>query len=438
MSRKNNPSHSFEQARHDMADAIRAYQPSPGVFRVEIRIKPIDQLAWLSAQNAQVKIFGADQEDNAAIAGVGEAVALSGNGKVDFTKVFARLRRYLNPAYPYLQWYGGFCFDAAAGDGPWSPLGSWRFILPRFELARYKDKMIFCCNLTAADKAGALKELAVLKPPSPGKGLKLNVRLRRDHPTPQAWRKGVEAVLKDIKAGRCQKVVLARRTDLVFKEKLDPWTMLKTLKKVTPRSYHFAFGLGDTVFLGASPERLYKRHGRVIISEALAGTKAASVAPGVLLRSAKDRHEHQLVVEAIADGLGPLCDQLVFDPKPRIRTLSNGHHLNTRFQGHLKDGVKDEDVLQSLHPTPAVGGVPRDFARRCIRRSESFDRGWYAGPLGYVGLDWAEFVVGIRSGLIKGKELSVFAGAGIVQGSRAGDEWREIENKIGNFIKIIK
>ena len=214
--------------------------------------------------------------------------------------------------------------------------------------------------------------------------------------------------------------------------------MLKTLKRVTPDSYHFAFEFQGVVFLGASPERLYKRQGRAIISEALAGTKPMGVDAKVLLNSPKDRHEHQLVVDVIAGDLGPLCGRLAYQHRPHIRTLSNGYHLATGFQGYLKDGVKDEDILQSLHPTPAVGGFPKNFALNFIHTREPFGRGWYAGPLGYVGLDRAEFVVGIRSGLVKGKRLSVFAGAGIVRGSNPADEWQEIENKISNFIKIIR
>jgi menaquinone-specific isochorismate synthase len=126
------------------------------------------------------------------------------------------------------------------------------------------------------------------------------------------------------------------------------------------------------------------------------------------------------------------------DAKPKVISIGNGHHLITPFEGKLKEDVSDEDILEALHPTPAVAGTPKDQALNTIRRTENFSRGWYAGPLGYVGLDWVEFVVGIRSGVVKGKELSVYAGAGIVKGSRPKDEWNEIENKISNFIKVIK
>ena len=431
--------YSFDQAKGVMAEYIRSLAPSLAFTRIEIKIKPIDQIGWLSAQDASVKIFGANQDDSAAIAGIGEALNCAGKGKVNYKKIFKQLRSHLTPRYPYLQWYGGFSFDASKTAAGWGRFGSWRFVLPRFELARDKNKMIFCCNFAGrVDKSRIIKELSALNGSSTKGRLNMEVSRRKDCPQAADWANEVNEVLRSISRGKCRKVVLARKTDLFLKEMPDPWAMLKTLKKVTSGSYHFAFGFGPSVFLGASPERLYKRQGRTILSEALAGTKPANTTAKVLLQSVKDKHEHQLVVEAIAYGLKHLCGDFTLDSKPGIKTLSNGHHLNTKFQGQLKEGVRDEDILELLHPTPALGGVPRDFALQYIRRKEPFARGWYAGPLGYVGFDWAEFVVGIRSGLINGKCLSVFAGAGIVAGSGSDDEWNEIENKISNFIKIIK
>ena len=214
--------------------------------------------------------------------------------------------------------------------------------------------------------------------------------------------------------------------------------MLRQLKKLTPDSYHFAFQFKKIVFLGASPERLYRRYGRFIESEALAGTMAKSVDPKILQSSRKNQYEHALVVDAIQAAFKDLCTAYSYPKSPGVLTVPCGHHLMTKFQGQLKDGVNDEDILQSLHPTPALGGSPRQRALAIIRKLEGFSRGWYGAPIGYVGWDGAEFVVGIRSGLACGKKLSVFAGAGIVQGSKPQEEWDEVENKISNFIKIIR
>ena len=258
---------------------------------------------------------------------------------------------------------------------------------------------------------------------------------RVDQPDQKLWQKGVDKILADRSV---EKVVLARKTSLYFKQAPDPWAMLRQLKAVTPDSYHFAFQFKKTVFLGASPERLYRRYARCIESEALAGTMPKSTSPEQLQNSYKNKYEHALVVDAIDASFKRLCTVFNRGKTPGILTLANGHHLITKFQGQLKDGINDEDILQSLHPTPALGGSPRQKAMAIIRKLEGFSRGWYGAPIGYVGLDWAEFVVGIRSGLASAKKLSVFAGAGIVQGSKAGDEWDEVENKISNFLSVIR
>ena len=430
---------SFAKAKALMADAIKSYKPSVAIVRHEFSIKPIDQILWLSAQHSDMKVYGANQEETASIAGLGQATSVNGKGAVDYKKVFEQLRQHLNPKYPYLQWYGGFGFDPKKIDKAWDGFDSWGFVIPRFELARDHNRMIFCCNLCSPiNQKKILKQLDNLKEASSVSSITLNVHNRRDFPDAVAWSRGVNTILKSIHESKTEKVVLARKTDFDLKENVNAWCILYNLKKVTPNSYHFAFEFNNRVFLGASPERLYKRFGRMLSTEALAGTKPAAVKPEVLLNSSKDVYEHQIVVRAIDEALKPLSKTVRINPKPLIKKLSNGIHLHTPIDAELKASVCDEDILKSLHPTPALGGKPTALALSLIRRLEPFGRGWYGGPVGYVGLDWAEFVVGIRSGLLYKKKLSVYAGAGIVKGSDPSDEWDEIENKISNFFRIIK
>ncbi len=195
--------------------------------------------------------------------------------------------------------------------------------------------------------------------------------------------------------------------------------------------------------MGASPERLFARLNNAIESEALAGTRPRGKndsddnrLKGELKSSGKEQHEHKVVVRMINSKLVPLCQSLVVHHQ-EILSVPNGHHLRTRIQGVLNDGVLDEDVFAALHPTPAVGGEPTETALTLIEELEGFSRGWYAGAVGYVGLDQTEFVVAIRSALVHGRQMVVYAGAGIVEGSTAKDEWQEIEHKIGNFLKVL-
>jgi menaquinone-specific isochorismate synthase len=448
---------SLEKAKEQMSARLAVYKPSKSIERIEIKIHPVDMLSWLSFQGDEVKVYGANQSDTMSIAGIGQAACVTGRRLGSFKRVFKQLRSFLSPEYPYLQWYGGFCFDERHLDSHWKGFGAYRFVLPRFELAAQRGKMIFCCNLMGRENiADILKQLDKIIIPcvSSGPGLGLPQRARKslrslgmplprspddmkriDQPDQKLWQKDVDKILA---RGSVEKVVLARKTSLYFKQAPDPWAMLRQLKAGTPNSYHFAFQFRKTVFLGASPERLFRRWARCIESEALAGTMPKSTDPKQLKNSGKNKHEHALVVDAINASFKGFCTVFKQGKTPSVLTLANGHHLITKFQGQLKDGIKDEDVLQSLHPTPALGGTPRKQAMAIIRKLEGFSRGWYGAPIGYVGLDWAEFVVGIRSGLLNAKKLSVFAGAGIVQGSEALEEWDEVENKISNFIKIIR
>jgi len=435
---------SLKEAQDQMSSFVAAYKPSQSIERIEIKIHPVDMISWLSLQKDEVKIYGANQSDTVSIAGIGQAVCVRDKRLGSFKKVFKQLRSFLSPKYPYLQWYGGFCFDERHLDADWNGFGAYRFVLPRFELAAQNGKMIFCCNLKGRENiADILKQLSKIVIPIKTCGNDMreggtcgNDMMRRsDNPDQKFWQKDVDSILADRSV---EKVVLARKTSLYFKQAPDPWAMLRQLKAVTPNSYHFAFQFKKTVFLGASPERLFRRYQRSIESEALAGTMPKSTGPKQLLNSSKNKHEHALVVDAINASFKKFCESFSREKRPGILTLANGHHLITKFQGQLKDGINDEDILQFLHPTPALAGTPKKQAMAIIRKLEGFSRGWYGAPIGYVGLDWAEFVVGIRSGLVSTKKLSVFAGAGIVRGSEAAAEWDEVENKISNFIKIIR
>jgi menaquinone-specific isochorismate synthase len=120
-----------------------------------------------------------------------------------------------------------------------------------------------------------------------------------------------------------------------------------------------------------------------------------------------------------------------------VLKLHQCQHLRTHIEGILEQDNTDADLLRTLHPTPAVGGLPKEGAVRWIAEAEPFDRGWFAGPVGWIGGDSAEFAVGIRSGLVSDTTLSLYAGAGIVPGSEAEQEWAEIENKLSPFVGIL-
>ena len=235
--------------------------------------------------------------------------------------------------------------------------------------------------------------------------------------------------------------MLARRAGLEFDGELDGIALVRELWKATPGCFHFYVEPEPgAAFVGASPERLYRREGRVVSSEAVAGTRprGASLSDDDdlrddLLGSEKDRMEHGFVKIGIGEALRPLCENVEVERGVSEMRLASRRHLVSRVRAGLHDGVTDADLLGALHPTPAVGGYPKEGAIGDIRSLEPFDRGWYAGPVGWVGTEGAEFAVGIRSGLVSGRSLALFSGAGIVAGSTPEAEWAEVEQKIEDF-----
>ncbi len=240
-------------------------------------------------------------------------------------------------------------------------------------------------------------------------------------------------------------MVLARKATFSFQHAPDPVVLLKQLQAATPNCFHYLFqpDPGHT-FVGATPERLFRREGRTVWSEAVAGTRPRGTTAladeqlrDELLHSEKDQREHAYVRDSILAALAPSCADLRIDAAASEMMLAQGRHLVSEVQGVLHEGVDTLDLLLDLHPTPAVGGFPREDALEAIRRLEPFDRGWYAGPVGWVGKDAAEFAVALRCGLIRDRQLSLFSGAGIVRGSIPASEWDEIEYKTMDFVRVL-
>jgi menaquinone-specific isochorismate synthase len=260
------------------------------------------------------------------------------------------------------------------------------------------------------------------------------------------YRAAVARALERIDAGEFRKIVLARAKDIQAEQSLHPLEMLNGLRQRFPDCYSFSFtdGKGPS-FIGASPERLVRVSKNILETEALAGSmrRGASASEdaalaGALLASDKDRREQQEVLDDIVARLTPLGLTLEFSPKPQLRRLANVQHLHTPVRAALPEGVRLLDVLGALHPTPAVGGSPRDAAVAHIRELEGFPRGLYAGALGWMNArGGGEFFVGLRSALVEGSRARLYAGAGIVAGSTPEKEFAETELKFQAILEAL-
>ena len=455
------PAHTTDRIvdlRDDMARRIaRSGKAANGdgdaaVFRrVTLPLAGVDPLAWLNLQPSPVKVYWGSRDRALEAAGIGAAHRFTAAGTAEADRALAGVARCLERSEAGLRCYGGMRFyEPLDGDASWRRFPPGLFIVPQFELIREGADACLVCNLPAAagetEIEGILAslndmvfDLALPENPFPAP------RARRDTPDRAGWTRNVDRALAALAGGDLEKIVLARRTDLAFDHPISPVALLRRLKTVTPDCFHFCLQLdAETAFVGASPERLYRRAGRDLESEAVAGTRPrGSTMAGdrelgrALQESDKDRREHLFVSDAIRTALEPAAAALTVEPDVRLLKLARGQHLFTGVRAVLADGVGDPELLARLHPTPAVGGCPTGAAVARMREWEGFDRGWYAAPVGWVGRDGAEFAVGIRSALVRGAGLSLFSGAGIVAGSTPDSEWEEIENKIEDFIRIL-
>lgn len=422
------------------------------VVRVVVPIAPVPAFAWLHAQTLWPRCYWSGRDDDLEVAAVGAADACVGSPTATYDTLRLQLDRVLAQSDPEVRYFGGFRFDreAAADDG-WARFGTYRFVLPRFEIRQEGDEALLACNLVLprdrarhAEITAAVEQLAFPAFPLAGT-LPLPVA-RTDGPDEAGWTRNIAWALAAFREGALEKVVLARKAVFDFNEPLDPMLLLQRLRAATPGCFHFCFQpeAAAAAFVGATPERLFRRSGRGVWSEAVAGTRPRGTSAQAdealgeeLLHSEKDLREHAYVRISIRDNLAPLCETLHVDEQPSEMKLARGRHLYAGVRGTLREGVAGSDVMWALHPTPAVGGYPTAPALAAIRRLEPFDRGWYAGPVGWIGSEGAEFAVAIRSGLVAPRRLSLFSGAGIVEGSTAPSEWAEIEQKISDFVKVL-
>lgn len=266
-------------------------------------------------------------------------------------------------------------------------------------------------------------------------------------PAPEGYAAAVARALAAIAAGRIHKVVLARRLDACFDRPLATAPFLRRLREEEPSSTTFAIPLaGGGRFVGLSPELLIERRGAQVRSQPLAGTvgrgrpELDEEAITDFLRSDKDRLEHQLVVEAVANALRPSCRQLEVPATPSLVRLRWVAHLGTPIAGTLRPGHRPSalDLVAALHPTPAVGGTPRRGALELIDELEPASRGHWAGPVGWVDADGdGQWVIGIRSATVEGRRARLWAGAGIVAGSRPRAELDETTAKLAPVLDAL-
>jgi menaquinone-specific isochorismate synthase len=314
-------------------------------------------------------------------------------------------------------------------------------VLPRWQLSRQGRHCWLRLQRTLGGKVTArqlaeelweaarrLERLAVAPPATPPA---IQATVRRESAWQQGYATTLTRALELVEGGALRKLVLAVRQELCLDRGLDPLLMLDHLRSSQPGSCRFLWQRSARdALLGASPERLLTVRQGQLRCDALAGT-ASRAAAGSLLHSAKDRHEHELVVEAITAVLQQMDLQPRRPRHPRLARHGGLVHLHTPITATLH-GHSALGLAGSLHPTPAVAGLPRREAMGWLRSLEPFERGHYAAPIGWIDTAGdTDLRVAIRSGTVRGERLELTAGAGLVPGSQPERELQEVTLKLG-------
>jgi salicylate biosynthesis isochorismate synthase len=378
------------------------------------------------------------------LVGLGTAWRSSSSGERRFHEIQKALE---STGKPDLKAFVGFSFlPDGATSGIWDGYEPAEVFLPRISIERFSGRSKLTVIVPASDESAPTMDLlASIKHPEWQAVMDLGDHSIESHPPVTEWAECVSDAVGAINRGDLDKVVLARSVMVRSTEPVAILRVFRALATEYPQCYTFAWKSGDAVFMGASPELLADVKGRQLHSNPLAGSAPRGegesedtlLAHG-LMHSSKDREEHALVVDDLAERLAPLTVSLQVPETPSLKQMATVQHLSTEIEGELNEGVGVLDVIEASHPTPAVGGVARETAVAYIEANEVIDRGWYTGGVGWMnGTGDGAICIGLRCGLIRGDTTHVFAGAGIVADSEPNAELVETRLKLRPLMDLL-
>jgi salicylate biosynthesis isochorismate synthase len=423
--------------------------------------------------------FEQPDRDGAALAALGEAVRLSDSGPERFASIVGRWRTLAatavgdrseaagskNRGSPSEEedWsgplaLGGFAFSPGGGASPaWEGFEPASLIVPELVIRRVLApartvRMMLTALLAPDDTAEEAlarleqrleelreQELPLLDPAPAGR-----YRVVSAMP-PEHYEAGVERATELIARGEFEKIVLAREVEVHAPLAYEPAAVLAALRNAFPGCFCFCVGRGETTFVAASPELLVRREGQRVSTLALAGSTRRSADPALdehlgeqLLRSECARREHGIVVRRIERMLRPHAVWVAAAPEPTLARIANIQHLATPIRAQLAGPLEALELVELMHPTPAVGGEPLERVEPLIPALEGLDRGWYSGPVGWTDASGdGEFCVALRCALLRGGLARCYAGNGIVRESDPAAELAETEVKLAALLPLL-
>lgn len=453
--------------RDVVLQALDGAAEGPSLLTLSMPIADIDPLAALEilGHATSYRYYWEHPEQQFAIA-AGESLVRIGTQQTDrFRAVSSKMEMWKRRSHNHStiahsltgpHFLGGYAFHDRPQSHHWRPFGNAGFVIPEWLIVRDGQLTLLTLASLVRDTdtpdgvteafRSRLQDVLRQLESMPGADAAEDASGPAFSDDGHAWdadhdafRRNVAMATRRIGDGEFQKVVLAREVRIALRRPLRVTHMLNHLRSHYPTCYVFLHQVNrGAAFIGASPERLVSFQRSVVLTEGLAGThprgKTATEDAQLeknLLQSGKDLHEHRFVVDAIAERLGRYTDAVHYPAQPGIRKYRNVQHLYTPVSAELPDETPPMSIIEALHPTPAVGGHPLPEALARLQDLEHFDRGWFAGPLGWTNTQGrGEFCVAIRSGLIEEGRVRLFAGCGIVAGSDPDAEWAETQMKL--------
>jgi salicylate biosynthesis isochorismate synthase len=413
-------------------------------------------------------VFEQPDRGEAALAGLGEVACLENAGPDRFASVADRWRSLSaravadspgDPAGGGPVAVGGFALAPDGGASPaWSGFEPASLVVPEVAFAREEHAGERRVRLTLAalahpDDTGEemfarliqrLEELSgpplPLLDPAPTGRFQVSSGMPPEH-----YEAAVSRAVELIRAGRLQKIVLAREVQVHAPREYDPAAVFGVLRDAFPSCFVFCIGRGDATLVAASPELLVRREGQRVSTIALAGSTRRSADPAVdahlgeqLMRDPSYREEHAIVARRIERTLNRYAIWVATAPEPTLVRIANIQHLATPIRAQLAAPVEAIELAGLMHPTPAVGGEPSGAALELIPALEGLDRGWYAGPVGWADAAGdGEFCVALRCALLRGNVARCYAGNGIVRDSNPASELAETEIKLEALLPLL-
>jgi menaquinone-specific isochorismate synthase len=384
------------------------------------------------------------KEGSLEIIGIGSTAKFSENEKNEVEKIIS--------SNPNLKFFTSLRFNSEEETSDeWKALTEFAFFLPM--VCWVKHEKNFCLEVNFPNSLRSMpheraefimalenhidltRSLSSLREP-------ISFKEHTDVPSKDIWNSSINECLEILESTPVDKVVLARKRILNLSS-FNPVNYFQKLSEKSENSFLFFIKLNDgQAFFSLSPERLFKKSNDLLTIDSIAGTRTRGlthqddqILERELKSSKKDLSEHRIVSREIHNLLVEICDDISTPLLEGILKQKYVQHIQTIFSGKLNREIGIFEIIEKIHPTPAVGGFPRGAAKDIIKRLENFDRGLYAGPIGIISKDLTELAVGIRSALLHDNKLHIFGGAGIILGSTAEKEWDETLNKMRNFLE---